>query len=222
MDRHFLIPVTIAAALHGLLLGLPRGPIPHIAPTTETLTDASRLPDAIMMVRNDPPPGDEVQNKVSAGDPVDVRRLPESPTIDPAGRFIVPITPGPTRLNPGLVYAVPAKPFGDAGIDAGGEGGLGPINAAMLDKSPRTRVQIAPDYPPSARRESREGEVTVEFVVDETGRVRDPHVAFSSDSMFDDSAVKAVARWRFEPGTVRGTVVRFKMAVPILFRLSDN
>jgi protein TonB len=61
----------------------------------------------------------------------------------------------------------------------------------------------------------------VEFLVDESGRVNHPHVVSSSDRVFEEAAVRAVAKWQFEPGRRDGKIVRFRMTVPIVFRLSE-
>jgi protein TonB len=44
----------------------------------------------------------------------------------------------------------------------------------------------------------------------------------SSDRIFEEAALRAVARWKFEPGRRDGRIVRFKMSVPIVFRLDEN
>jgi protein TonB len=59
----------------------------------------------------------------------------------------------------------------------------------------------------------------VEFIVDEHGSVFDAHAVNTTDRVFNDAAVRAVSKWRFEPGTVHGEVVRFRMAVPVVFHL---
>jgi outer membrane biosynthesis protein TonB len=38
-------------------------------------------------------------------------------------------------------------------------------------------------------------------------------------SGFADAALRAVARWKFEPGLKNGRHVRFRMSVPIMFRI---
>ena len=53
-------------------------------------------------------------------------------------------------------------------------------------------------YPPQAREQGIEGYVVVRYDVDEEGRVRDPRVVSASPpDVFDESAVQAVSRWRF-------------------------
>ena len=90
-----------------------------------------------------------------------------------------------------------------------------------LDNTPRTRFQPAPHYPPSARSTGLTGEVLVEFTVDESGRVLDPHIVRSSDRMFEEPSLRAVAKWQFEPGRSGGRIVRFRMAVPVVFNLNE-
>ncbi len=116
---------------------------------------------------------------------------------------------------------IPTSSFtsGEAGPRVGpGKGSIIPSTA--LDNLPRTRAQLAPAYPDEARRNGRAGEVLVEFIVDENGRVLDPHVMHSNDPIFDAPTLRAVAKWRFEPGRKNGRVVRFRMAVPVAYAVN--
>ncbi len=61
----------------------------------------------------------------------------------------------------------------------------------------------------------------VEFIVEETGRVLDPRVLDSTDRVFEEATLRAVAKWRFEPGTRDGRIVRFRMTVPGVFSLGE-
>jgi protein TonB len=105
--------------------------------------------------------------------------------------------------------------------DVVGPGRAGVVTGGELDRTPRTRLQPAPLYPAEARRDGRSGSVTVEFVVDESGVVVAPRVTSSSDRVFEEAALRAVAKWRFEPGRRHGKVVRFRLAVPIHFSLNE-
>ena len=97
----------------------------------------------------------------------------------------------------------------------------GPVRSDLLDNAPRTRTQIAPVYPYEAKVNGRPGEVVVEFIVDESGRVLEPRVVRSTDPIFEAATVRAVSKWRFEPGRRDGRVVRFRMAVPVAFALNS-
>jgi protein TonB len=78
--------------------------------------------------------------------------------------------------------------------------------------------QVAPDYPRSAASRGLEGWVEVEFTVTETGEVRDALVRESSASVFDNAAVSAVNRWRFEPVLEEGQAVPVRTRARFTFR----
>jgi protein TonB len=93
------------------------------------------------------------------------------------------------------------------------------MDAALLDSPPRASLQTPPAYPPNARATGLAGEVWVEFAVDESGRVLHPRVVRSNDPVFDEPTLRAVAKWRFEPGRKGGRPVSFRMRVPVSYRL---
>ena len=90
-----------------------------------------------------------------------------------------------------------------------------------MDNPPRTRFQTAPIYPHVAKLAGMRGEVLVDFLVDDRGRVVDPRVVASSDRMFEEPTLKAVAKWQFEPGRRGGKIVSFRMRVPVIFNLAE-
>jgi len=56
----------------------------------------------------------------------------------------------------------------------------------------------------------RGGKVSVEFYIDETGRVRMPSVDLETNEAYEDlsaTAIAAVGQWQFEPPTVKGRPV---------------
>jgi protein TonB len=77
--------------------------------------------------------------------------------------------------------------------------------------------QPAPEYPRDLKRKNIQGTVYVIFVVNRDGRVTRPKVQKSSHPDFERPALRAVKRWRFEPGKKAGQPVPFKMRVPISF-----
>jgi len=93
------------------------------------------------------------------------------------------------------------------------------LNALNLDRVPRALAQSAPEYPYARRQSGAMSEVFVEFDVDTTGRVAAARVVRGGDREFEEAAVRAVLKWRFEPGRKNGRVVPFRMAVPIAFSL---
>ncbi|MEO6569576.1 MAG: energy transducer TonB, partial [Opitutaceae bacterium] len=76
-------------------------------------------------------------------------------------------------------------------------------------------------YPTALRLTGTTGEVLVDFVVDTSGRVRNPSVVKTSHPGFSERAIEAVRSWRFSPGVRNGQVVNTRMRVPVYFTLSD-
>ena len=127
-------------------------------------------------------------------------------------------------LNPGMGDG----PGGDFAVKlsvAGTEGGGGMqssddiFSLADLDQAPRVVFQPAPQYPPEMKKKKMQGTVHVLFIVDKDGRVKEPRVHKSDNPAFDNAALGAVKRWRFDPGKVGGEAVQFRMRVPITFAL---
>lgn len=220
MKRRFVIPAAVALALHAIFLFGFRSAHPEL-----TRRHSPAPPPA-------PPPVDWVRVEW-AGDPEEqiatilqgrlgevLPDLPEPPPRESITEISMsPSVPSPRPISAKTMLTI--GPFGDPMSNADGFGpGGGPINSALLDHAPRTRAQIAPVYPYEARVAGRPGEVLVAFEVDETGHVLDPHVLRSSDPVFEATTLRAVAKWRFEPGRIGGRVVRFRMAVPVAFTLN--
>jgi protein TonB len=100
--------------------------------------------------------------------------------------------------------------------------GTNPIaSVTALDNPPRTRAQIAPAYPFEAKREGLAGDVLVEFTVNERGEVVNPRIVRSNSRVFEEPTLRAVSKWRFEPGRKNGRIVRFRMAQPVVFAVND-
>jgi protein TonB len=222
MNERFLIPAAVALGLHAwVFFGFNRGEPPPAA---------TRDPAAL---RDPAPPVDAVQVKWEAdanepaadpakGQPEATRpELPEPPAPVLTDEMPMPL-PRPNVTLARNVAAIPTEPFGvPEGVEQGRSNGPGFVRANLLDNPPRTRAQLAPVYPAEARQRGLPGEVVVEFVVDEAGRVLDPHVLRSNSPLFDEPTLRAVAKWRFEPGRKDGRIVRFRMSVPVEFAVNQ-
>ena len=69
-------------------------------------------------------------------------------------------------------------------------------------------VKVAPIYPRRALKERIEGHVLLEFVVTETGDVRDAVVLEAKpNGVFEQAALKAAAKFKYKPRTVDGKPV---------------
>jgi protein TonB len=95
------------------------------------------------------------------------------------------------------------------------------FDSADLDYVPIPIHRVAPEYPEELKYKSIEGRAVVEFRVDQSGSVQDVVVLETDHPDFGASVAAAVLRWRFVPGMVRGEVVRFRMRLPVNFRLLD-
>lgn len=80
---------------------------------------------------------------------------------------------------------------------------------------------VTPNYPSSLRETGVEGQVVVEFVVNEKGRVdmNSVKVIESSHALFTSSVRTALQRMRFSPAKVGGTSVKQYVQQPFTFRL---
>ncbi len=93
-------------------------------------------------------------------------------------------------------------------IDASGalDGGL--AAGAGSDRDAVPLVRIEPDYPLRARQRGIEGWVHVEFTISKSGTVIDPVVRGANpQGVFEEAAVAAVSRWKYNPKIVNGIPV---------------
>ena len=95
-----------------------------------------------------------------------------------------------------------APPSVATGTDIGGPGGM---NIAEGNYLPIVRV--APVYPARALSRGLEGYVDMSFTVTQAGTVRDPVVLFSTSSLFDRAALRAVLKFKYKPRVVDGIPV---------------
>ena len=215
MKTRWMIPGAVALSLHALILlgfrSAPRPAVPHSCPllpptpATQRLTLAE-LPEVLDSASSAP-----------AGSPAVPRS--EEPVVAP--RLDHPVfTMVPAAVTPGPIEANHIIPSGMPGLGDGTAPGPGVISAVKLDHAPQLRAQIAPVSPYEAKALGKDGEVLVEFTVDEEGRVLHAHVLRSTDAVFEAATLRAVSQWRFEPGRHLGRVVRFRMAQPVQFSLA--
>ena len=122
---------------------------------------------------------------------------PKPPEVPPEAppQSVDTIDPSAPKIN------VPA-PQVAAETDIGGPGGM---NIAEGDYLPIVRV--APVYPARALSRGLEGYVDMSFTVTTTGTVRDPIVVFSTSSLFERAAIRAVLKFKYKPRVVDGVPV---------------
>ena len=94
----------------------------------------------------------------------------------------------------------------------------GPVyDVTELDQVPVARSQVWPIYSTAQRQAGVTAEVTVSFVVDPEGNVRDASAIKSTNADFDTVAVESIKKWNFKPGQKGGRPVGTRMQVPIFF-----
>lgn len=127
------------------------------------------------------------------GDDIQIYEIPESPPPPSAER-----RPAPTE--PEIFEVVEVQPELIGGLEG---------------------LQQRVVYPEAARRAGVEGQVVIQFVVDEEGAVVDPVVLRSPNDLLSEAALAAVVGSRFTPGMQEGRPVKVRFAVPVTFRLHD-
>lgn len=96
--------------------------------------------------------------------------------------------------------------------------------SAGSDRDVIPLVRIAPEYPPRALSRGLEGWVKVQFTITPTGTVKDATVVDADPKgMFDDAALKSIARWRYNPKVEGGVAVeRVGVQTIIRFQLEQE
>ncbi|MBI5768845.1 MAG: energy transducer TonB [Verrucomicrobia bacterium] len=224
MERQFALPIALAAAVHvGLLFGITNSPTTAPGDPPPPPPSSSPPPDSdpvVVTLAADTDPAKEVApERADRESPPVTTEPPPLPANDP---FVIQVPDRATRNPEHPVVNLDGldRLRGAVGDRTGTEGGgRSLIDARLLDHPPRTRLRVPPQYPPDKRRTGGDGEVIVEFMVDENGAVLAPRVVRTTDHAFDEPTLRAVSRWRFEPGTRDGRVVPFRMAVPVVFKL---
>ena len=99
-------------------------------------------------------------------------------------------------------------------------GGPGSMNIAEGDYLPIVRV--APVYPARALSRGIEGYVDMSFTVTASGTVKDPIVQFSTSSLFDRAATRAVLKFKYKPRVVDGQPVEVSgVKTRITFKIEE-
>ena len=164
-----------------------------------------------------PPPPQEVPDEVEVEDDVieeitlDLDDVPPAPPAPPPPPKAAPAPP-PTAAAPPPPPPPPEPEPTEPEIFEVAE-----VQPELIGGLPGLQSRV--EYPEFARRAGVEGQVVVQFVVDERGNVVDPVVLRSPNDLLAEAALKAVRESRFKPGQQRGRPVKVRFAVPVTFRL---
>jgi protein TonB len=234
-DARFGVAIGLLGAIVGVI-GLPRD---LLISTFASLVAVGALltlfngRDTTVKKQEEPPPVLEILEMPvippDEPDPTEVHEATEAqPTYTPMladvpsavslQDFVQPMQPPPPPNNPALAGVIEIPPT-RTNIGTG----LGAIfNLGDLDQIPQPTFQPPPQYPYEMKRAGINGTVTVGFIVDTTGAVRDAYVVSSSHSEFEAAALAAITKWRFRPGRRKGAPVNTRMQQPLSFKLTDS
>lgn len=165
-----------------------------------------------------PPPSPPPPPRTDASPPPP--RTP-TPRLDQPPRAIKPVIGAMAlEIAPAAVGGPLHVPFALQREDLRAAATTPVFELADLDRVPQALARVPPVYPARARARGIEGEVVVEFVVTPSGDVEDPEVVSSTPrTVFDEAALRAVRRWRFEPGMRGDAPVRTRVRQKIAFTL---
>lgn len=113
-----------------------------------------------------------------------------------------PVTASPAATTPAVSTPSPPAVAAAPRISANGIGTEAPPTRVVAPAAQEPRLISAPPprYPLTAMRRKLEGQVTLEFTVEPDGSVSSPRVVSATpEGVFDEAALVAVSRWRFEP-----------------------
>jgi protein TonB len=108
---------------------------------------------------------------------------------------------------------------GTLGGQIGGQiGGTGdkPMRVGGDVAPPTAVTRVEPVYTDIARKAHISGIVIIETIIDRNGNVTDARILKGLPLGLDQSALDAVKRWKFKPGTLNG------QPVPVIFTLTVN
>jgi protein TonB len=150
--------------------------------------------------------------KIRPSTPVETKRR-QKPTRTPP-----PATPGRPRLDVVTEGIGPPTRLVRPVVDVRLKDGPRPLGT---DRDVQPIVRFPPEYPQRLVTRGVEGWVKVQFTIAPSGAVKDAFVVDASPpSVFDDAALKAIARWRYNPRIDHGTAVeRVGMQTVIRFEL---
>ncbi len=89
-----------------------------------------------------------------------------------------------------------------------------------FDEPPMPTKTVPPAYPMELKREGVSGMVTMSITVDEKGNVLNPVVKKSTRPEFEQPAIDAVSKWKFEPAKKDGKPVQVQVVVPVKFSVN--
>ena len=88
-----------------------------------------------------------------------------------------------------------------------------------MDNPPTVMTRVAPVYPSELRERGIQGFVSVEMLIDSTGRVTEAVAVRSTTPEFAAMAVEAARKWTFSPAKAKGKSITSRVMVPFEFTM---
>jgi protein TonB len=88
-------------------------------------------------------------------------------------------------------------------------------------KAPHLVSKVDPVYPPIAKASRVQGEVRIDAVIDQQGKVVRAH-AIDGPGLLLPAALDAVQKWKYEPTYLNGQPISIAMQLTVKFKLSDE
>jgi RNA polymerase sigma factor (sigma-70 family) len=96
------------------------------------------------------------------------------------------------------------------------------FEANQVDQQPKPVNQARPFYPPELRQAGITGSVTLDFIVDARGIVRNVTSTATTHPAFASAAIEAFSRWQYEPAQKGSQPVAMHLQVPVYFKLEED
>jgi protein TonB len=96
----------------------------------------------------------------------------------------------------------------------------GPYRVGGRVQAPQLVRQVQPVYPPLAKEARVQGDVVIDSVIDQQGKVTQMKVV-SGSPLLVDAAMQALEQWRYQPTLLNGEPVAVDMYVTVHFQLGD-
>ena len=215
MNRVTILSATIAAGVHVAVLGYKASPPVDLPHTDEAPPDTPTwilpvIPDEPEDPPLDPQPSDDLPQPP---EPMTCSVGAELPAIESFADFQIIRPPSPEIKIPDVDRIDPR------GIPNGTSESVTWVLKTQLDNVPRALFRTSPNRPPGTGFD--EETVTVDFIVGKDGTVSTARVIDSSNSLLEDACLRAVKRWRFEPGMRKNVPVAFRMQQTFVFTINN-
>ncbi|MEO0224325.1 MAG: TonB family protein [candidate division WOR-3 bacterium] len=86
-----------------------------------------------------------------------------------------------------------------------------------VEIKPQVIKSVPPEYPEYAKKAGIEGRVVISAVVDEEGNVVDAQIVSSTNSIFNEPALKAAYQYKFSPAMMKDKKVKVRVLIPFNF-----